>query len=282
MKLLNRSSKKQLKPTIIKPVRLISGCVAVVLITLFAIHWVATQKEGELSIESSSNNKTSVEGMAERNKVNNDQKGIKSDNVLNTEKSKLNGTEAAVMKISATPDELILGMSRSELDAFHKRQTLNVEKQLSNPETKVELPPSDDILPPMTLGDLNALHKQQTIASKSKHIEFVQPDGDGTNEARAAVMTLDEVDRIHKEQSILARSDNQLVELPPVSPENEFQPLTLDQLGKMHSRQQLAADFNQVDDTKRIIFPPSDDGPHCLTNWGLIELHAQQEELSQQ
>lgn len=256
----------------LKPIRLIGACALIVAISLVIIYWMSSDERERLHIENHLNNVAPEASKAEKYNESIDRRTIKPDR---------DGTDT-VIKRSALPDELILGKSRSELDAFHKRQMLDISKQLSNPQTKVELPPSDDILPAMTLRDLNALHKQQTIASKSIRTVIFEPAGDGTNEAKTAVMTLDELDRMHKEQSVQARSNNQMVELPAVSPENEFQPLTLDQLDKMNSRQQLAADYNQVDDTKPIVLPPSDDGSHTMTNWGLIELHAQQEGLSKQ
>jgi hypothetical protein len=280
MKTINRSSNRRLKTTILKAIRLVGVCVTVAVIAFIVIQWMTAQKEEGFSIESSSNNKASVDSMVERNKASNDQEAGKSDNVLNTEKSKRDGTEAVVTKRSATPDELIFGMSQSELDAFHKRQMLSISGTLSNPETKIKLPPSDDKLPAMTLHELDVLHKQQTMAFEKRPIEFVQPSDGGTSESKHAVMSLEELDLMHREQVIQSKlSANDLVNLPQISAENELRPLTAGQLDEMISRQTLAAEFNEVDHTKPIVVPPSSDGPHTLTNWGLIELHSQQEKL---
>ena len=280
MQTISRTSKRHLKATMLKAIRLVGVCVTVVVIAFIVIHMMSAKKEEGFSTESSSNNNASVESVAERNKVGNDQKGIESDKGLKTGKAKRDGTEASVTKRSATPDELIFGMSQSELDAFHKRQTLNIAKQLSNPETKVEFPLSNDKLPAMTLHELDALHKQQTMAFEKGPIEFVQPSDGGTNEAKHAVMSLEELDLMHREQVIQSKlSANDLVNLPQISAENELRPLTAGQLDEMISLQTLAAEFNEVDDKKPIIVPPSSDGPHTLTNWDLIELHSQQEKL---
>ena len=284
MKTISRSSHRQLKTTVLKAICLVGVCVTVVVIAFIVIHFIvihmmSAQKEGGGITDSSSNNNALVASVAERSKVGNDQKGIESDKSSKTGNPKSDGAEAPVTKRSATPDELIFGMSQSELDAFHKRQTLNIAKQLSNPETKVEFPLSNDKLPAMTLHELDALHKQQTMAFNKGPIEFVQPAGDGTSEARHAFMSQEELDLMHKEQAIQsALSAKDMVELPLYT-ENGFPPLTVGQLDEMVSRQLFAAEFNEVDDIKPIVLPPSSDGPHTLTNWDLIELHSQQEKL---
>jgi hypothetical protein len=263
----------------LKAIRLVGACVTVVVIAFIVMHMMSAKKEEGGITDSSSNNNASVASVAERNKVGNDQKGIESDKGLKTGNAKRDGTEAAVKKRSATPDELIFGMSQSELDAFHKRQALSVAKELTNSETKVKLPPSDDVLPAMTLHKLDAFHKQQTMSLEKGPIEFARPVGDGTNEANHAVMSQEELDRMHREQVVQSTLASDWVKLPPISLENEARPLTVGQLDEMISRQTLAAEFNEVDHTKPIVVPPSSDGPHTLTNWDLIELHSQQEKL---
>jgi hypothetical protein len=262
--------------------RLVGACVTIAVIALFVIHWIPAKKEEGFSIESSSNPKVSEANTSKRNKVSNNEKAIKSEKVLTTEKSKRDGSEAVVVKRSGTPDGLIHGMSRNELDAFHQRQTQNIEKELLNSETKVMLPPSDDRSPVMTLHELNALHRQQMASLTREPIELVYAAGDGTSEARHAVISQVDLDLIHKEQLHQSTSTNDWVKLPPVSSENEPRALTIGQLNKMISQQQLAAEFNEVDDTKLIALPLSADGPHTFTNWDLIELHEQQDQSIRQ
>lgn len=275
MKTMNRTSNRNLKATQSKPILLVGIGMTVVVLALFVMDWTSTKKEEGVSVESLSNNKNSAVNISDRNQVGYRKKTIESDKVLNTEKSKRDGSEGVVVKRSVKPDALIQGMSRNELDAFHKRQTQNIEKELLISETKVTLPPSNDRSPVMTLHELNALHRWQMASLAREPIELVYADGDGASEARHVVINQAELDLIHKAQLHQSMTANDWVKLPPVSPENESQLLTLGELNKMISRQQLTAEFNEVDDTKPIVLPPSADGPHALTNWDLIELHEQ-------
>ena len=62
---------------------------------------------------------------------------------------------------NSASDNLLLGKSFQALNAFHEKQMQEIEQTALNPSSEIQLPPSDDLLPNMTLQELDEFQEQQ-------------------------------------------------------------------------------------------------------------------------
>jgi hypothetical protein len=281
MKLINRSSKRLAIANKHKLNKFVGCSIAFIVIAFFCFNWIVGDKKEVAEVtDIPRNNKVTIVEMPAGKKLSNYSNIIDSDKAVKFNGTKYDRTEKETIERGVAPDELIQGVSANELDVFHKKQAKIILKELSNPETTIELPPSGDSLVEMQLKELDAFHKQQAISLKSDSIEFVQLFLNEATGGSQAGMSRNEIDLLHREQFKQSRADNERVSLPSFAVENKSRPLTMKELDVMIHREQLAAEFAEVDDKAPIVLPPSSDEPHALTNWDLIELHAKQHELS--
>jgi len=197
------------------------------------------------------------------------------------ERIEIDGSAEVDKRARLAPDKLIFGKSLQELDALHERQMREIKQEALDAKNEIELPPSDDPPPSMTLEELNALHREQHLeiqshANESGQVVLPLSDDDNLH------ISTQELEAMHEEQAAESQSDDDLVELPPVSAENEAPVLTIDELNYMHEDQEFEAQISEVNDTEPIVLTPSADGPYAITNWDLIELHRKQDQLIRQ
>ncbi len=237
------------------------------------------KQEGILVDVASTKGKSEAHAINERQKPN-DLNVSKKDTAFKSSETNMDGPDNDAQNSSLLSDEMIQGLSLDQLDDLHKKQSQNILKELSNPKNKVELPPSDDSSPGLSFFELNALHERQTVEIGSNLTGMELQLGDETSEGTQEVVDINEINMVHREQAAQINDDSKTVSLPSVEPENEFSPFTLHDLDERIHREQLTAEFAEVDDKAPIALPPSSDEPHPLTNWELIELHVKQEQMS--
>jgi hypothetical protein len=176
---------------------------------------------------------------------------------------------------NSASDNIFFGKSLQELNAFHEKQMQEIGQTTLNPSSVIQLPPSDDLHPNMTLQELDELHRQQEeeIISHFRDSDLlVLP---ASNDELLQISWKD-LDLMHEEQEKSIESEDDFVQLPSVSRENEIPAITVGELDRTHADQEFDAQLMEYDDIEPIKLPPSSDGPYSITNWELIEFHNEQ------
>jgi hypothetical protein len=176
---------------------------------------------------------------------------------------------------NSASDNLLLGKSLQELNAFHEKQMQEIEQTALNPSSEIQLPPSDDLLPNMTLQELDEFQEQQEeeILSRFRDSDLVVLPASNDEFLQLSWMDLE---LMHQEQEKSIASEDDFVQLPSVLGENEIPATTVEELNRTHADQEFDAQLKEYDDIEPIKLPPSSDGPYSISNWELIEFHNEQ------